>query len=223
MKTFVKAALLAAAPIAVISALPTDASAQVVSNVAVANLEDAVQKSNAFVLAINQIKITYKPQIDAFEARSKVLNAELAPLVTAFQAAQRAPNPVQSALQAQYTAIQTKQQSAQKELQGLSAPFGRAQAYAEEQIVAKVDAALKAAMVAKHVTMVVSPQATVSYQPSADITTDVVTQINALVTTVGITPPVGWQPGGQGGTAAPAPAPAAAAPTSPTAPKPQGR
>jgi Skp family chaperone for outer membrane proteins len=220
MNNILKAALLAAAPIAAVAVMPMAASAQVVSNVAVANLEDAVQKSNAFVLAINQIKITYKPQIDAFEARSKVLNGELAPLVTAFQAAQKAPNPVQSALQAQYTAIQTKQQNAQKELQGLSAPFGRAQAYAEEQIVAKLDPALKAAMVAKKVTLVVNPQAAVSYQPSADITMDVVTQINALITNVGIVPPAGWQPGGQGG-AATAPAPVSA--PSPTTPRPAGR
>lgn len=207
MKTILKAAMLAAAPIAI--AVPTLAHAQAVSNVGVANLEEAVQKSNAYVLAINQIKTSYKPQIDAFEARSKVLNAEIQPLVTAFQTAQRAPSPNQAALQTQAQQIQTRQQTAQKELQTLYLPVGRAQAYVEEQIVTKLDAALKAAMVKKRVTLVVAPQATVSYQPGADITADVTAELNTSVPNVGITPPANWQPGGQ----------AAAA----TAPKPTGR
>ena len=41
-----------------------------------------------------------------------------------------------------------------------------------------------------------------------DITDAVVTEINALVPSVSITPPAGWQPGRQGQAAAPAAAPA---------------
>ena len=217
MNTLIKAALLATAPIAAIAALPTAASAQAVSNVGVANLEEAIQKSNAYVLAINQIKITYKPQIDAFEARSKVLNAEIQPLVTAFQTAQRAPNANQAALQTQATNIQTRQQAAQQEVQTLYQPVGRAQAYVEEQLVAKLDAALKTAMTKKKVTLVVSPQATISYQPAMDITMDIVTELNATLPNVMITPPANWQPGGQAG----AQGAAAAGPVQPT--RPQGR
>lgn len=209
MKTMLKAALFAAAPLAL--ALPGVASAQS-TNVGVANLEEAVQKSNAYVLAINQIKTTYKPQIDSFEARSKVLNTQIQPLVTAFQTAQRAPNPNQAALQTQAQQIQTRQQSAQRELQTLYLPVGRAQAYVEEQIVTRLDAALKAAMVKKRVTLVVAPQATVSYQPAVDITSDVTAELNTTVPNVGITPPANWQPGGQRA--------AGAAPAQPT---PQGR
>lgn len=208
MKTILKAALLAAAPAAL--AIPTLVSAQTASNVGVANLEEAVQRSNAYVLAVNQIKTTYKPQIDQFEARTKVLNAELQPLVTAFQAAQRAPNPNQAALQTQATTIQTKQQAAQRELQGIYTPVARSQAYVEEQIVAKLDAAIKAAMTKKRVTLVVAPQATVSYQPAADITADVTAELNTSVPNVGITPPANWQPGGQ----------RAAAPATPATPQP---
>ena len=47
-----------------------------------------------------------------------------------------------------------------------------------------------------------------SYQPTVDITDAVVTEINALVPSVSITPPAGWQPGRQGQAAAPAAAPA---------------
>ena len=212
MKTIFKAALLAAAPVI---SLATPAQAQAVDGIAVADIQGAVQKSAAFITAMNQMKTTYAAQITTFETRSKALQAEIAPLVTAFQAAQKANTP-QATLQTQYTAIQQKQQSAQAELQRLSAPIARAQGYVEEQIGAKLDAAIKAAMVSKKVNLVLNPQATISYQPSVDITDAVVAELNRTVPTVSITPPAGWQPGGQGGAAAPAPA--APKPTTPTPP-----
>jgi Skp family chaperone for outer membrane proteins len=218
MKIAFKAAMLAAASLVAVSALPSVASAQAAGSVAVANLDQAVERSNAYVLAVNQIKTTYKPQIDAFDARSKVLNAEIQPLATAFDAARRAPNPNQAALQTQLTQLQTKQQSSQAELQKLYLPIGRAQAYAEEQIVTKLDTALKAAMNKKKVALVLAPQATVSYQPSVDLTNDIIAELNTAVTQVGIVPPQGWQPGGQQGQG-----PAAPATAQPPKPQPQGR
>jgi Skp family chaperone for outer membrane proteins len=218
MKIMMKAALLAA----VAFALPTTASAQVTTaGIAVANLEEAVQKSAAFGVAIGQIKVTYKAQIDALEARQKTLNAELQPIVNAFQAAQKAPNPNQAALQTQYNAIQTKQQNGQRELQNLGQPVARAQAWVEEQIVSKLDAALKAAMIKKSVALVLQPQATVSYQPVADLTDEVTAELNLTVPSVTITPAASWQPGGQGG--AGAANPGAPKPPVAPAPKPQGR
>ncbi len=217
MKTAFKAAMLAAATLSAVSVAPIAAFAQAAGGVAVANLDQAVERSNAYVLAVNQIKTTYKPQIDAFDARSKALNAEMQPMITAFETARRAPNANQQALQTQATALQTRQQNAQRELQQLYLPIGRAQAYAEEQIVAKLDAALKAAMNAKRVQLVLSPQATVSYQPGVDITNDIIAALNTSVASVGITPPAGWNPGGQQGQAAPGQPPRT------PAPQPQGR
>ncbi len=213
MKTIFKAALLAAAPVL---AMPSLSYAQAAQGIAVADIQGAVQKSAAFITAMNQMKTTYAAPIATFEARSKVLQAEINPLVTAFQAAQKANTP-QATLQTQYTAIQTKQQAAQAELQRLSAPIARAQGYVEEQIGAKLEAAIKSAMVTRKVNLVISPQAAISYQPSVDITDAVVTELNRTVPTVGITPPAGWQPGGQGA--------AAASPTAPrpTTPAPTGR
>jgi Skp family chaperone for outer membrane proteins len=216
MTKIFKAILLASAPLVAAISLPTAALAQATTNVAVANVEEAVQRSSAFAAAVAQIKTTYKAQIDAFDARQKSLQAELQPLVTAFQTAQRAPNANQAALQTQANTIQTRQQAAQRELQTLALPFGRAQAYVEEQISAKLEAALKAAMVKRKVNLVVAPQATISYQPTADITNDIVAELNTLVPTASIAVPANWQPGGAQGQAAPA-----AATTTP--PKPQGR
>lgn len=197
-----KAALLAAT----LFAIPQVASAQAAASaVAVANLEESVQRSTAFTNAIAQIKVTYKAQIDALEARQKTLNAELQPLVTAFQAAQKVPNANQAGLQTQYNAIQLRQQNGQKELQALGTPVARAQAYVEEQVVSKLDAALKSAMIKKGVALVLNPQATVSYQPSVDLTAAVTAELNATVPSATITPPAGWQPGGQQGQPAPKP------------------
>ena len=209
MKTIFKAAMLAAAPAI---AVPSVSNAQAVSAIAVADIQGAVQKSAAFITAMNQMKTTYAGPIATFETRSKALQAEINPLVTAFQTAQKANTP-QATLQTQYTAIQTKQQAAQAELQRLSAPIARAQGYVEEQIGAKLEAAIKAAMVTRKVNLVISPQAAVSYQPSVDITDAVVAELNRTVPTVGVTPPAGWQPGGQGGAAAATPRPATPAPT----------
>jgi Skp family chaperone for outer membrane proteins len=211
MNILFKVALVAAASVS----LPAIASAQAV---AVADVQGAVQKSAAFTAAMAQMKTTYAAQITAFETRQKAIQAEITPLVTAFQAAQKANSP-QATLQTQYNAIQTKQQAAQAELQRLSAPIARAQAYVEEQIGGKLEAALKAAMVARNVQLVVAPQATVSYQPAVDITDAIVAELNKTVPSAGITPPAGWQPGGQG--AAPATAPATA--PKPTTPPPPGR
>ena len=198
MKTIFKAAMLATAPIAL--AAPVAAQA-VDGGIAVADIQGAVQKSAAFTAAMAQIKTSYGAQITTFEARQKALQAEIAPLVTAFQAAQKANSP-QATLQTQYTAIQSKQQSAQAELQRLSAPIARAQGYVEEQISGKLEAAIKAAMIARKVNLVLAPQATVSYQPTVDITDAVVAEINRTVPSVSTTPPAGWQPGGQGAAAA---------------------
>jgi Skp family chaperone for outer membrane proteins len=219
MKTILlKSMLLAAAPLAAFAAMPSIAHAQL----AVADLDEAVAKSNAGVLAANQINLTYKAQIDAAQARANTLNTELTGLRNAIVAAQRAPNPNQAAIQAQAAAYQKRQQEAEREVQTLSLPFQTANAYAREQIALKLEAALDRAMTAKRITVVVPPQSVIKALPSAEITADVITQLNALVPTVSTTPPAGWQPGGQGAQGA-APRPAAAAPATPAKPQPQGR
>lgn len=219
MNKMIKLAAAIATPVAIVAALPTVASAQATS-VAIANPDEAVQKSNAFVLAINQIKITHKATIDQFNARQTAINNEMQPLVTAFQNAQRAPNPNQTTLQTQATTLRSKQEAAQKELNTIYMPVAKAQAFAEEQIYTKLDAAIKSAMTKKKIALVLSPQAAVSYQPVADITNDIVAELNTMIPSASITPPANWQPGQPA--AAAAAAPAAPAPQ-PAKPQPQGR
>ncbi len=219
MKTIYKAAALALAPMTAIAFAQVPAAAQSKTGIAVADLQRAVGTSAAYTAARTQIQTTYKAQIDSFNARKSAVDADLKTkgeaIQTALKAANNKPTP---AIETQYQQFQQSQQTAQAELQRMSQPIALANAYVEEQITAKLSDALKAAMTKTKTDLILSPEATVSYQPTVDITQAVVTELNTLVPSVGITPPAGWQPGGRQGQAAPAPA--AAAPATPAqAPK----
>ena len=210
MKTIFKAAALVLAPMTAMALTSVPAAAQSKTGIAVVDLQRAVATSSAYSTARTQIQTTYTAQIDNFTARKNAIDADLKAKGTALETAMKAaggkPTP---AIQTQYEAYQKAGQDGQAELQRLGQPIALANAYVEEQISAKLSDALKAAMTQAKVDLILSPDATVSYQPTVDITQSVVTQLNALVPSVGITPPAGWQPGRQGqGAAAPAAAPA---------------
>lgn len=214
MKTIFKAAALAFAPMTAIALTSAPALAQSKTGIAVVDIQRAVATSSAYSTARTQIQTTYKAQIDNFTTRKNAIDADLKAKGTALEAAVKAAgNKPTPAIQAQYEAAQKAQQNGQAELQRLGQPIALANAYVEEQITAKLSDALKNAMNKSKVDLILSPDATVSYQPTVDITQQVVTELNALVPSVGITPPAGWQPGGA---RAQAPAPAAAAPANPS-------
>lgn len=214
MRMILKATALALAPVTAIALSSVPAVAQSKAGIAVVDLQRAVATSSAYTTARSQIQTTYKAQIDNFTARKNAIDADLkakgAALDTALKAAGGKPTP---AIQTQYETAQKAQASGQAELQRLGQPIALANAYVEEQISAKLSDALKSAMNKAKVDLILAPDATVSYQPTVDITQQVVTELNALVPSVGITPPAGWQPGGARGQA---PAPAAAAPANPS-------
>ncbi|MGW8135788.1 OmpH family outer membrane protein [Sphingomonas zeae] len=210
MKTISKL-LLAAALVAPAATVATSASAQV-NGVAVADPQGAIAGSRAWTAARQQIETTYKAQLDQAETRRAALGRELEPLVQAFQTARAAPNANEAALRTQAQSIQAKQQAAEQELGRLTQPAVRAQTYAVEQIQARLGEAVQNAVRAKNVSLLVSPQAVLFMQPTADITSAVTAELDKLVPTVSITPPANWQPGQQQGAAATAPAAGTAAP-----------
>ena len=205
-----KTLLLAAALVAPVAA-PVAAQAQ---TVAVANPEQAIGASRAWATARTQIETTYKAQLDQAEARRQAVGKELQPLVTAFNTARAAPNANQASLQQQATTIQTREQAAQAEIQRITLPAQRAQAYAIEQISTKLPDAVQAVVRARNVAMLVRPDAVLFAGPTADVTSAITTELDRLVPTVSVTPPANWQPGQQqqgapAAAAAPAAAPAA--------------
>ena len=143
------------------------------------------------------------------------MQGQLQPLAQELQTLQANPSTPPATLQAKATAFQQRREAAARELQTLTAPFQRPSEYAQEQVADKLDAAVRAAMTAKNVVLLVRPDAVMAVQPTADLTQDIVAQLNNSVKSVSITPPAGWQPGQRQN--APAPAPAAAAPA--TAPR----
>ncbi|WP_082740532.1 OmpH family outer membrane protein [Sphingomonas sp. CCH9-F2] len=209
MTTF-KTLLLAAALAAPAAIVSTSATAQV-GGVAVADPEAAVANSKAWATARTQIQTTYKAQIDQANARRQAISTELQPLVDAYQKAAAAPGATEASLRSQATAIQTKEQAGNAELQRLTAPASRAQAYALEQISAKLPDAVSAAVRAKNVSLLLRPNAALFAQPTADITSAITAELDRTVPTVGITPPANWQPGQQQQQGAAAAAPAAPA------------
>lgn len=208
-----KSLLKTAAAVAALALVPAVANAQaaaapaaaVNTGVAVVDLEGTVNGSAAYRSAMTQIETTYKAQLTALQTRQTALQTELTPLRTEIENLQKNPATPKATLDAKIAAFQQKGQAAQAELQRLAAPIARPQAYVKEQIGAKVEQALKAAMTAKKVGLVVGPEAVVAVQGGADLTPDVITQLNALVPSVSITPPANWQPG-QAEQAAAAPA-----------------
>ncbi|THG40700.1 OmpH family outer membrane protein [Sphingomonas olei] len=197
-----------AAAIAVPGTIAAGGAAAQVSGIAVANPEQAVANSKAWTAARAQIQSTYKTQLDQANTRRNAIQAELQPLVTAYQTAARAPGATEASLRPQAQAIQTKQQAAQQELTRLTQPAQRAEAYAIEQISAKLNDAVQAAVRARNVSLLLRPEAALFAQPAADITSSITAELDKAVPSVGITPPANWQPGGQGQQGA-APAPAA--------------
>ncbi len=200
--------MLMAAALAVPGTFAAGGAAAQVSGIAVANPEQAVANSKAWTAARAQIQSTYKTQLDQANTRRNAIQAELQPLVTAYQTAARAPGATEASLRPQAQAIQTKQQAAQQELTRLTQPAQRAEAYAIEQISAKLNDAVQAAVRARNVSLLLRPEAALFAQPAADITSSITAELDKAVPSVGITPPANWQPGGQGQQGA-APAPAA--------------
>lgn len=195
MKTMLKA--LASAALVASPLLVAPASAQVAAGqgVAVVDFEKAINDTAAFKAATTQVQTQYKAQIDAFNARSQAINTELAPAQTEIQTLQQNPATPKATLDAKVNAYRTRAQAAQAELARLAQPFGRPTAFAREQVAEKVEAALRAAMAAKRVNLVINPEAVILATPGGDITPDLTAQLNTTVKTVSITPPANWQPG----------------------------
>lgn len=207
MTSFTKTLALGLIPMTAAVTMTAPAAAQSKMAIAVVDVDRAVAESNAYTVARQQMETTYKANIDQFNSRKGALDTELKTKQQSLEAGLKAANGKPTpALQTQYEELQKRSQEAQAELQRIGRPIALAQAYVEEQISAKLNEALKNAMNAAKVDLVLKPEATVSYQPSVDITPQLKQQLNTLVPSVNIVPPAGWQPGGQGAQQAPAPA-----------------
>jgi Skp family chaperone for outer membrane proteins len=227
MKTIFKSVavaglMLAAAQPALVQAQA--AAGPLVPGLAIADLDGVVANSNAYKTAQQQRPVTYKAQIDQAEARRKAITAQLQPLVTKFNADRQAASPNQASLQQQAAQVQQIQQAGEQELRQILQPVGYSEAYVQEQIAEKLDAAVKAAMAKKKISLLLSPQAVTAFNNNAyNISQDIVAELNTALPSATLVPPAGWEPREvreQRAQAAQGGAPAAPAPAGP---QPSGR
>lgn len=196
MQTSLKSLLAAGAMLTALSPIAAaPAAAQVVRGIGVVSLPAVVANSNAYKTAETQRPVTYKPQIDAAEARRAAIAAQLQPLITKFNADRQA-NPNNAALNTQAQTIQQIQQSGQQELQQLVQPIALSQAYVTEQIEERLDTAVQNAAKKKNIQLILDPtQGAVIYADAAyNITQDVMNELNTLLPTAQLVPPQGWVP-----------------------------
>jgi Skp family chaperone for outer membrane proteins len=194
MKKIFAASALAIATLSVSPMFAVPAAAQAKS-VAVADVRVAAARSNAFSVASQQIETTYKATIDQQESRGQTLQAEINVLIAKYNEEAKKSPQNQTTLQAAAKAVQDKQQAARGELGQIGAPVDLAIAYVEDQISIRMNEAIKAAMTAKKVDLLLQPDAVLARENNVDITDAVVAELNRLLPNVSITPPAGYQPG----------------------------
>ena len=215
MKKILIASAMAVATLSVSPIMAVPAAAQAKA-VAVADVRVAAARSNAFTVASQQIETTYKQQIDQQQSRGQTLQAEMNVLIAKYNEEARKTPQNQAAVQAAAKAVQDKQQAAQAELGRIGAPVELAIAYVEDQISVRMNEAIRGAMTARKIDLLLNPDA-------------VVAELNRILPNVSIAVPAGYQPGqlvqqrnqqlidaaraGQPGAAPAAPAPAGTPPT----------
>lgn len=194
MKKILVASALAVASLSVSPMLAVPAAAQAKA-VAVADVRVAAGRSNAFTVASQQIETTHKATIDQQQTRGQTLQAEINVLIAKYNEEVKKTPQNQTTLQAAGKALQDKRQAANAELTRIGAPVDLAIAYVEDQISLRMNEAIKAAMTAKKVDLLLNPDAVLARENNVDITEAVIAEINRILPNVSITPPAGYQPG----------------------------
>ncbi|PKB25643.1 periplasmic chaperone for outer membrane proteins Skp [Novosphingobium kunmingense] len=174
---------------------PAANTGTVVAGLGVANLEAVLVNTSAFRTAEQQRPVTYKATIDQYQARARALQTQLQGLQQKLQKDAAVPNANQAALQQQLTAAQRVEEAGKNELNTLIRPVVYSREYVKEQIEEKMDAAVKAVMARRNVSLLLSPQSVIlSTQSGYDLSQDIVTEINRVLPSATLTPPAGWEP-----------------------------
>jgi Skp family chaperone for outer membrane proteins len=203
-------------------------SGPIVPGLGIANLDAAIANSNAYQVAAQQRQVTYKATYDQAQTRANQIDAELKALVEKFNADKTAKKP-DAILQQDYQAIQARQERGKQELQQILMPVMMSEAYVNEQITEKLDAAVQGAMAKKGVTILLQPDSVIARANGYELTPAIIAELNILLPSANLVPPQGWVPrqvreqqAAQQQQARPAAAPAAGAPATAPAPRPAG-
>jgi Skp family chaperone for outer membrane proteins len=183
MMTRITAAVVAAA------AFVTPVLAQQVpsAQIAVVDLDRVGRECNACKTAA----ATLQSQVNAFNTRRQQLNTQLQPERTQLQTAVNALAGKQpdAALTQRIQAFQQKEVAAAQELEKQQTQIQRNQAYISQQINAKLAPLLQPAMQKRGANILLDSGAAIRFAPTVDITTDVLTSLNAALPSVATTAP----------------------------------
>jgi outer membrane protein len=170
--------------------------------VAIVDSERVFRECNACKAAQTQLQTQLTQIQQRAQQLGQPLQTEAQSLDTAVKAlAGKAPD---AALQKRATDFQQKQTAAQQEIQQREQTFNRNRQYVAQQVQQKMGPIIQQAMTARGATVALDQGATLASAASIDITSDVLTALNAQLPSVSTTAP---------------PPPAQPA----QAPKPQGR
>ncbi|MCB2045186.1 MAG: OmpH family outer membrane protein [Novosphingobium sp.] len=201
-----------------------EAASSQLQGIAIADPDTVIANTDAVRLANEQRQVTYKAQIDAAKARKAQIEAQLRPLYEKIQADSQAAKPNQASLQQQAATIQQIEQNGQREISEIIRPVALSEAYVQEQVEDQLDAAVKAAMEANKVTLLLNPSAILASQNSYNLNKAILAELNKAIPNAQLVPPAGWLPrqlreqqAAQQQATAPAASPAAAQPAGPPA------
>jgi len=135
-------------------------------------------------------------QVNAFNTRRQQLNTQLQPERTQLQTAVNALAGKQpdAALTQRIQAFQQKEVAAAQELEKQQTQIQRNQAYISQQINTKLAPLLQPAMDRRGANVLMDSGSAIRYATTVDITNDVLTALNAALTTVTTTAPAQAQP-----------------------------
>ena len=184
MKTMLSIAALAASLVT----LPTVASAQraPAAVIVVVDNERVFRECNACKTASAQLQ----SMVSAAQTREKTLNAQLQTEGSAIQTAANAlggkePDAV---LKARAQAFETKRNAATQELSRLQSNIQSTQANVARQVNVKLGTVYTQVMTARGANLAVDVGATLASAAGLDVTTDVLTALNAALPSVSVTP-----------------------------------
>jgi len=189
-----KIILTTSAAIAAVVAIATPAAAQKVPAASIAIVDLARVSSEC--TACKPAAATLQSQVTALRTRQQQLTASLQGEGTSIQTAITALSgkTPDAALTARIRAIQTKQEAANQELQRGQQQIQRNQAYIQQQIDAKLGPVIEQVMQRRGANIVIEAGTTLRAGGGLDVTTDVLTGLNAALPSLNTTAPAAANP-----------------------------
>lgn len=178
----------------IMSAAPVQAQQVPASKVAVADLDRITRECTACKTA----GAALQQQVAAYEARAGQLQNSLRPEATYLEGAIKAlaGKEPDAALKTRIETFQKNQQSAAQELQGTQQTIQRNQAYVREQLLQKLQTLYVPTMTKRGANMLVEVGTTLAYDPTLDVTNDLLAAVNSSLTTLNAVAPA-QAPAGQ--------------------------